>query len=63
MKDVKFQQNLKAEFQKDEFLDEVTEETKFVDPCRDSYKCVLDDVSIDEPLNKQNNDLSARIEN
>ena len=62
MKDVKFRQNLKAELQKDEVLEEVTEETKFVDPCRDSCKCVFDDVSIDEPLNKQNNDLSSRIE-
>ena len=35
----------------------------FVDQQLDSYKEAFDDVTIDELLDKQHNDLSARIEN
>ena len=35
----------------------------FVDQLLDSYKEAFDDVTIDELLDKQHNDLSARTEN
>ena len=59
-KDFKFKQNLRLEFEKEE---KVLKEIMFLDRWPNSYKKVYNDITIDKLLDKQQNDLSVRIEN